>query len=489
MRFFLALVCGAIYPLGFAPFELWPLTLLSVLGLVWLMDKADGSHSWVLWCFAFGKFAVGVSWVYVSMNVYAGTPPVVAVPLVVLFVIILSFFYWPAGWAYGRWSIANESTLLNVAFFAALFIGTEWLLTWLFTGFPWLFVGHAMLGTPLHGMLPIVGVLGTGLVAVAIVGLIFLSAKRRARAFAWAAVAVVLVSWLVGQIPWVTEVSKHTVALVQANMDQDRKWLPEEGLPNLRRHLDLSNPHWDAELIVWPEAAITMFDATDALDFIDIEGKKTSTSVVVGVPKVERFPDGEYEVENTALGLGTADGRFSKHHLVPFGEYVPLAGILRGLIEFFDLPMSLTVAGDRDQTNLKLALGGKIVEAAMAICYEVAYGESMRRRAQTAGLLISISNDTWFGASIGPLQHMQIAQTRSAENGRWLVRATNNGITAIVDHTGTITAELPRFEAGALRGEFAVMRGRTAYNRFGDWPFLLTLAVVFGLTFKRSLKS
>jgi apolipoprotein N-acyltransferase len=481
MRFILALVSGAIFPLGFAPFEFWPLTLLSVLALIWLINKAQSAHSWVLWCFAVGKFTVGVSWVYVSMNVYGGASPPLAVLLVSVLIITLAFFYWPAGWVYGRWSARSRGSPLDVVIFATLFIGTEWLLTWLFTGFPWLFVGHAMLATPMHGLLPIFGVLGTGFVTVLSIGFVYVGAKRRNWIYVAASFALWLLSFGVAQVAWVSETSRHSVALVQGNLDQNRKWLAQERLPNFHKHLDLSKSHWDADLIMWPEAAITMVDATDALEYISRQGKTTSTSIVVGIPAVERLTDGGLEITNTALALGTGQGQFAKQHLVPFGEYVPLQGLLRGLIAFFDLPMSSSVPGSVDQSNLKIALGGDQVEAAMAICYEVAYGETLRRHAQTAAVLMSISNDTWFGMSIGPLQHMQIAQTRSAENGRWLLRATNNGVTAIVDQNGMITQQLPQFEAGTLRGEFAVMQGHTPYNRLGDWPLLVTMAVVLGL--------
>jgi apolipoprotein N-acyltransferase len=486
MRLLLALVTGAIYPLGFAPFGLWPLMLVSVLALFWLVDKTGRGHSWLLFSFAVGKYAVGASWVYVSMNVYGGAPPILAGFLVVLFVIALALFYWPGGWLYERLRRPNSLALTNVMLFAAVFIGIEWLLTWLFTGFPWLFVGHALLATPLDGFLPVVGTLGAGFLAVVSVGCVYLTIAKRS----WVPASLAAVVWVagagLGQATWVEPGGTFSAALIQGNLDQARKWLPEERIPNVRKHLDLTKAHWDADLIVWPEAAITMFDATDVLEYLDAEGKRTATSFVTGIPLVERFPNGRFEMKNSALALGTGEGRFAKQHLVPFGEYVPLEDMLRGLIEFFDLPMSSTTAGSTLQPNLRLTLGGQAVEAAMAICYEVAYGESMRRHAATAGVVLTISNDTWFGTSIGPLQHMQIAQVRAAENGRWLLRATNNGVTALVNHQGEIMDQLPQFEAGTLRGRFDVMQGRTPYSHVGDWPVLVALVGCLGLALFRS---
>ncbi len=249
----------------------------------------------------------------------------------------------------------------------------------------------------------------------------------------------------------------------------------------------LTEPHWDADVIVWPEAAITLFpqQAEALLEQLSERAVATQTNFITGMPGADPLPEGGYAFSNLALGLGLAGGRFRKHHLVPFGDYVPLQGMLRGLIEFFDLPMSNAVPGPARQANLRLAFG----EAAMAICYEIAYGDSMRRRAERADVLITITNDTWFGASIGPHQHMQIARMRAAENGRWLLRAANSGITAIVGPDGRERGRLPQFTADVLRGEIRLMQGRTPYSRFGDTPLVAGLCVLFAyfvwLRFKR----
>ena len=263
---------------------------------------------------------------------------------------------------------------------------------------------------------------------------------------------------------------------MQGNIDQAVKWQPDQAVPNVRQHLELSADHWDADVLIWPEAAITLYpqQAQGLLEDLTRQGQATQTDMVAGIPGLELVGEGQYEFQNLAIGLGQARGRFAKQHLVPFGEYVPMEGLLRGLIAFFDLPMSRSSPGSADQPNLQLSMG----PAAMAICYEIAYPASMRQRASDAAVLITISNDTWFGASIGPLQHMQIARMRALENGRWLLRATNNGVTAIVDPNGTLQGQLPQFEAGVLRGSFQVMSGATPFKLLGHWP---ALAYVFGV--------
>ena len=186
----------------------------------------------------------------------------------------------------------------------------------------------------------------------------------------------------------------------------------------------------------------------------------------------------EFFVELEDVGVGEASGRYVKQHLVPFGEYVPLENWLRGIMGIFDLPMSRGSAGDPEQPLLAV----KGAQAAMAICYEVIYPELVREQAARADVLLTISNDTWFGESIGPLQHMEMAQMRALENGRWLLRGTNNGVTAIVDHRGTVRHRLPQFSAGVLRGSYRLMTGRTPFSWFGGAPALI-LAVLSAVVF------
>ena len=261
-------------------------------------------------------------------------------------------------------------------------------------------------------------------------------------------------------------------------MTQATKWLPENRLPIIQQYRSLSEPHWGVDLILWPEAAITVFEhqAGELLARLDERGKAEGSALVLGLPAVEPLADGDYAFLNTAIGLGLAEGRYVKRRLVPFGEYVPLEDVLRGLIQFFDLPMSHAVSGDAEQPPLQLGFG----TAVMAICYEVVYPQLVR---EEVDVLLTISNDTWFGASIGPEQHLAIARMRALENGRWLLRATNNGITAIVDEQGRVQARLPQFEAGVLQGSFQIMQGRTPFNRWGTYPlyaFLLVLLAVLG---------
>ena len=275
--------------------------------------------------------------------------------------------------------------------------------------------------------------------------------------------------WLLGislkGLSWTDAGASRTAALVQGNIEQASKWNPDNRLPIIAHYRRLTEPHWGTDLILWPEAAITVFEhqAGELLAALDARGKAAGSSLVLGLPAIRVYPGEDYSFLNTARGVGLAEGSYVKRRLVPFGEYVPLEALLRGLIQFFDLPMSHAEAGDWQQPPLRV----NDQRANMAICYEIVYPELVR---DDVDVLLTISNDTWFGDSIGPHQHLAIARMRALENGRWLLRSTNNGVTAIVDHLGSVQAQLPQFEPGVLTGEYQERTRRTPFNRFGPWP-------------------
>ena len=486
MKYLLAPLLGAGYCLAFAPFGWWPVLFVAVAGLLLLVLRYPQQAPALAWWFGVGKYGLGASWVYVSIHVYGQASAPLAAALVALFVAFMAgLFCLPVGWLWRRLRL-GQAPLRDGALFVACWSLSDWCLTWLLTGFPWLMPAHALLASPLGAWLSVFGTLGTGVLALLSAAgaavLVWRIWHRAATRALYLPAGLAALPWLtalgVDPVQWTQPVSTHQVALVQGNLDQAVKWHRDQGWSNFRKHAALSESYWDADLLIWPEAAVTLFgvEGEMALERLAERGRATQTSVVVGVPGVSRRGT-EAIFQNTVVGLGTARGRFAKHHLVPFGEYVPLEDVLRGLIGFFDLPMSFTSPGPARQALIQTQAG----PLAMAICYEVAYGESMRGYASEAALLATVSNDTWFGASIGPAQHMQIAQVRAKENERWLLRATNSGITAVVDHNGALRARLAQFEANVLRANVEVRSGRTPYNRWGDVPFLSLLVAAFAV--------
>ena len=482
----LALTAGASYPLAFAPFHFYPLLFLSTAALFWLICQRPQQGALLAWCYGVGKYAVGVSWIYVSIHDHGGASPLLAAGLVAGFVAFMALFCWPIGWFVGlihQHQLPGGKLAPGLAF-VAVWVLMEWVLTWFLTGFPWLAAGYGVLGLPLQGYVPVLGTLGVSLLVVlCAVALVWAADRHQTKSIRMSALlgvmAVVGFGIVLDERAWTSSQGRFDAALVQGNLDQAEKWDNDKRMAHVRKHLALSDDHWGADLVMWPEFALTLYgdEAEQVTRLLHQRGQQAQTNVVIGMPDLQRREDGTYQIFNSAQGFGLATGGFAKHHLVPFGDYVPLQSYLRGLIEFFDLPMSAATAGSREQVGIALQLGSISggTKTAMGICYEIAFGESLRRNAVDSGVLLTLSNDTWFGESIGPHQHMQIAQMRALENGRWLLRATNNGITAIVNDRGQIQSQLPQFEAAVLRGEFQLMTGRTPYSYLGDLPVLVAL--------------
>jgi len=478
MIFLVAALCGGALVLSLAPFNVWPLAFVSAGGLYTLLTLKPEAVNRIALGFGLAKFGVGLSWVYVSIHVYGSASPVLAGGLVLLMVTFMSLSYLAQLRLFT--ALRTEREWLNWLLFVATWVLFEWFWTWFLTGFPWLFAGYSQLATPLAGLAPLGGVFLVS-AAVVLIGVAGASVLRSPRLALPVIGLTVLVSWLTERIEWTVAGETYSAALVQGNTDQSVKWNEDQRDAIVRTHVQMSTPWWGkADVIVWPEGAVTYWahEADALLTQLHRQGVRTQTALVTGIPLAERIDDDVFAY-NGVITVGAGQGQYRKQDLVPFGEYVPLEALLRGLIAFFDLPMSGFSAGESDQPQLQL----KNLRAAMLICYEIAYPETVRAQSVDADVLLTISNDTWFGSSIGPLQHMQLAQMRARETGRWILRATNNGVTGIIDPKGGITASLPQFQAAVLHGSFRAVTGSTPFQQVGNWPVLLLCFLVLGLAF------
>jgi apolipoprotein N-acyltransferase len=473
LRVLLALAAGALAPLSFSPVDWWPLALLSAaIFYVLLVNTTPRRAALLSWCYGCGFFS-GASWVYYSIHDYGNAPPALAGILTLLFVAGLALLFALQGWIYRRFG-AGKHPVLG---FAAYWVLGEWLRSWLLTGFPWLYLGYAHVTTLLSGLAPVFGVLGIGFV-LALSAALLGECWRRYRALPspmallHSHLPTTLVGlWILAIIPrsleWVEPSGSIEVALVQANIAQDLKFEPDELENNLRTHMDLSAQLWDSDLVVWAETAIPqVYQATGPLfTGLDALAAGRGATLLTGV-----WGRTDAGVHNSIVALGDGAGLWHKQKLVPFGEYTPLRALSSGVLELFDLPMPGGVVPGPDQQGLLTAGAHKI---APFICYEVVYPDFVRRHARDAALLVTISNDTWFGASWGPPQHLQMAAMRARENGRYMVRATNNGISALINEQGEIVARMPQFEAATLRGTVQLFTGRTPWSYWGNWPVLV----------------
>jgi apolipoprotein N-acyltransferase len=484
MRLLLAFAAGALVPLSFSPVDLWPVALLSTAVLyVLLADAGPRRAALIGWSFGFGLFGVGASWVYVSIHDFGNAPPALAGVLTFLFVVGLGLFLALQTWLYRRLGAAKHPVLG----FAATWALGEWFRSWFLTGFPWLYLGYAHVTTPLAGIAPLFGVIGISFVLAlssALSGECFLRYRKLASARALLSShlpTLLVVLWAAAMMPrniaWTQATGSLDVGLVQANIPQDLKFDPGARARNLDTYLKLSAPLWDKDLVIWSETAVPAVYAAEAPIVAELSALADSRGATLLTGIFGRTDDNTH---NSAVVLGDGTGLWHKQKLVPFGEYVPLRALSAGLLELFELPMSSIVPGPAGQDLLAVAQHS----VAPFICYEIVYPDFVRRYARDADLLVTISNDTWFGSSWGPHQHMQMSAMRALENGRWLARATNNGVSALVNERGVIVAQAPQFEETTLSGTVQLMSGRTPWSRWGNWPLLILCALLLLANFQ-----
>jgi apolipoprotein N-acyltransferase len=342
----------------------------------------------------------------------------------------------------------------------------EWLRSWVFTGFPWLAAGYATTGWPLQGFAPLFGVFGASFLVVSLAGMLCWFARRR-RALALAPIALAL---LAGQalraVDWTSPLGEPvSVALLQGNVGQEMKFRPEQYARTLETYARLAE-ETSKRLVVLPETALPQFlDRIDPayLARLEAAARRNNGDLLVGVPY--RTAGGNYY--NSVISLGTSPRQiYHKTHLVPFGEFVP--PLFGWVMNWLKIYLGDFARGAPDQPPL--AAAGQ--QVAVNICYEDAFGDDIGPRAARATLLANLSNVAWFGDSLAPSQHLQIARLRAIETGRVHLAATNTGITAAIDRDGTVLARLPQFAEGRLEIEVQGYTGVTPYMRFSDWPIV-----------------
>ena len=484
----LALAGGASTTLALAPYDAWPLAMIAIaifyLGLRQLNPRQALLRGW---CSGLGLFLAGTSWIYVSIHDYGAASVPLAAFLTLGFCAGVALFFALPAWIWARWLRRDQAPLIDALAFAALWLAQEAFRGWFLTGFPWLYAGYSQLQGPLAGLAPVGGMwLISWVLALSAALLVNLARLRHHRPRLLAAVALLLAPWLaclaLNGKAWTTPKGEPLkVAAIQGNIEQNLKWDPAQLDAQLALYRDLTLSSQPADLIVWPETAVPVLKEY-AEGYLKVMGRVAAdrdAALITGVPLRQLNEYGERRYYNAITVTGWGEGTYLKQKLVPFGEYVPLQDLLRGLIAFFDLPMSDFARGPSDQTPL-LAKGVRI---APFICYEVVYPEFAAGLSAQSDLLLTVSNDTWFGTSIGPLQHLQMAQMRALEAGRWMIRATNNGVTALIDPQGRIETQIPQFRQAILYGQVQPMQGLTPYLQWRTWPLTTLCALLLGAAF------
>ncbi len=478
------LVLGAFSVLGFAPFYIYPASTLSLIGLFyfWFQAETPKQAAKLGFIYGLGFYGAGIYWIYISLHDFGNMPWWMAGISTFLLCAFMALFIAIVGALSMRFSAKNNLHLMiTVAVFWAL---SDWVRSWIFTGFPWLSIGYSQVPfSPLAGYMPVIGVYGVSLIAVLIASMTacWLVSYRQNCAWRRNALAFFLLIWTSGSllklVEWTTPIGKPiSVALLQGNIAQSLKWAPEIAERTLQQYLNMAESS-DAKLIVMPETALPMLSSqlpSDYLERLKRHGIKNNGDILMGVVEYE---DGEYF--NSMLSIGNANTAvYRKSHLVPFGEFIPFK-VAFGWIyrDWLHMPLSDLSRGSIRQQPMNIA-GEKI---AINICYEDVFGEEIIRQLPQASMLINVSNDAWYGESIAAYQHLQFSQARALETGRMILRATNTGATAIIDTHGNVLQHAPHFTKTILNGFSQAHIGATPYVRFGNWLFLALCALGLGI--------
>ncbi|MEW6998039.1 apolipoprotein N-acyltransferase [Colwelliaceae bacterium BS250] len=503
--YLISFLAGAALVFAYAPFSLSPIALIAL--MVWFLQLQNKSSKAAFrhgFSFGLGWFAAGISWVHVSIAQFGGMPLMVSILLMILLSAYLALY--PAIACYLSAKL-TRSKQLNLYYLPFIWLFTEYLRTHILTGFPWLSLGYSQIDGPLAPLAPIIGETGITLVLLMFTVSLFMALQKRHLLMNRVVlVIIVLMAYYSSQFTTITVTDETIdVALVQGNIKQELRWDEQQEQKIINSYIDMTAPlYQNHDLIIWPEAAIPRLEplAQEYLRELDKQAFEQQSALITGV--INYNPDTR-NFFNRLVVLGTKNSvdnegdyyyrnnnHYDKHHLLPIGEFVPFADLLRPIAPLFNLPMSSFSRGDYVQQNLI----ANNLNIAPLICFEIVFPQQLAANMNNnTDLILTVSNDAWFGDSHGPHQHLEIARMRALEFGRPMLRATNNGLTAVIDHNGKIIADIPQFTESVLSTKVKLVTGQTFYSQFGIYleKLLILLFVLFlvaqTLFYRKSIKS
>jgi apolipoprotein N-acyltransferase len=478
--YLLSALAGAALPLAFAPFGHFWVAPLSYAVLFYLWQEAPRPRRAFALGFVYGcaSFGFGTYWTFIAVRVFGGAPIALALFLTIGLTLVLAAFVALAGYIAAR--LRTPVAVAALAVMPAMFVLAEWLRGFAFTGFGWLAAGYSQTDTWLMAYAPLGGIhLISWAVLVSAGALVTLYiGRRRERVAAAAALAALWAGAFALRDVGFSQPQQRMldVALTQGAIAQDYKWRPEQMAPTLALYEELTKQSLGADLIIWPEAAIpTLIDYVDEyLERVRRTAAEAGGTVLAGVLRLPPGVESPDTFQNILVALTEEPQVYVKRHLVPFGEYFPVPDFIRSWMRLMSLPYTDAVPGAADQPPITAA-GEKL---AITICYEDVFPAEQLHYLPEATMLVNVSNDAWFGDSIAPHQHLQIARVRAAEAGRFMLRATNTGVTAVIDPRGAMVATLPQFRAGVLKATVQGYTGLTPYARVGNYAVVILALVV-----------
>lgn len=468
-----ALGSGALLACAFAPLQWWPLAILCPAALMGLWQgRTPRTAARLGFWFNAGTFAAGTYWLYTSLHTFGDAPIWIAFALMLALIAIMGAYHALLGWFVARF-LPQRGALRWLVGVPAAWLLLEWWRGWFLTGFSWLSLGYSQTDTWLSSFAPVCGVYGISALLLLSAGAI-VTLVEGARTTRIVAVAVLVLPWVgalaLARIEWTRPSGAPVrVAVIQGAIPQDQKWLDANRDTTLRLYRNLTATVLGTPLIVWPESAPPDL-ANNLVDYLGAVYSMASargSALIMGV--VRASDDGE-RYYNSVLALGANGPQwYDKSHLVPFAEFFPVPGFVRSWLRLANLPYEDFTRGATNQPPL--AAAG--LRLAASICYEDAYGSAQLAVLRSADALINVTNDAWFGHSSARHQHFQIARMRAIEAGRFMVRAANDGISAVIGPHGEVIARAPEFTPYALTTTITARVGLPPYAYVGNWPILL----------------
>tara|TARA_B100000900_G_scaffold236536_1_gene200855 strand:- start:4013 stop:5539 length:1527 start_codon:yes stop_codon:yes gene_type:complete len=489
-KLFAGFSLGSLIVLAFQPFNYWFLTFL-IPGLLYQLIKSESIKNtfFISYFFGFGLWAFGIFWIENSITVYGGASPILGSFLTLLLAAFLSLFQAVSFTVFKI--VSNQRKNYDFfLLFPASWVLSEWLREFLFTGFPWLYVGYTAVDNNLiQGYIPILGIFGMGFFIVFISQIFisfFVSLRGLNQRKSLYLSSVILIIIFIGNQPleninWTKPTEKISAVVVQPNIGIKEKWT-QKGFKKVESAIDKKlneNPIQNLTqptVMFWPEVTITSLVKKNRIDEFrnNILNENNMLGMVIGTLSEA---DSE-EINNSLIGIGNVSGSYDKKFLVPFGEYVPLSGFFAIFFDFFNFNRPQIFSGIKNDL-----IGNNLIRISSAICYEIAYQNVFLSNSEDTNVLFNASNDNWFGTGLGPHQHLQIARFRAAEHQKYLVRSTSTGISALIDQRGQIVKKIETSIGEAslksFREEVTLRSGQTPYASFGKIPFLFILVIIF----------
>ena len=483
LNFIIPALFGLIGIFAFAPFSIKFLIFISYGYLIHLLISNNNGVFWKVFCWGLGHWGLGMSWIIVSVYYYGETTIAMSSIIYILLVVILTLIFTSPLLILKS---ALSFTKINNNFFSVLFISSIFTISefsryFFLNGVPWLIPGNIFLDTISQNIYPIFGVTAASFFIYFMCALFIVYSNNK---ISYVSAAILIISLL--PFSPVDEMKDGIkVSIVQPASDpflkyEDNYYLKIED--NLNKLIDTVSK--DSELVVLPEAELPY--SQNSIRFIDfLKNTEISEKIILGVWKYE-----DAKLYN-AIYSPRYNEAYKKIHLVPFGEYIPFIEGLRGIINFFDLPMSNVSHGSQLQENIRILDN---IPISSPICFDIAFPNTVRKMNKSSLLMINVSNDTWFGNSIGPYHHLSIARVRSIENNRYTIRATNDGISAIISNKGTIVTLLNKGKSGILEGNVKLIKNSTFYSRNGHLfiiilSFIIVLIPFLKIIWKKALRS